>query len=293
MTFESSRLTADGCGLNLAQLLRLQQPPEPFAPGTGVFWTDPHISEHVLAAHLDPHTSAASRPPDEIDRTVAWLSDQLGLVAGDALLDLGCGPGLYAARFAARGLRVTGVDFSRRAIDYAVAAAQRAQQKIAYRYGDYLTLDDEQCYDAVLLIYGDFCVLAPEQRNRLLHNVHRALRPRGRFVLDVSTRVHRERHARSSRWYVASDGFWRSGPHLVLEQGSDYPELSLYLDQYIVIEASGALSVYRNWYQDYTASAISDELAAGGFAVESMWDDLAGTPLSEHGEWIGVLARRS
>ena len=29
-----------------------------------------------------------------------------------------------------------------------------------------------------------------------------------------------------------------------------------------------------------------------GFAVESLWGDLAGAPLSSESEWIGVVARR-
>jgi SAM-dependent methyltransferase len=293
MALVSPRLTADACAVDLAQLLHLQQPPEPFAPGTGVFWTDPYISEHVLAAHLDPATPAASRMASEIDRAVDWLVEHLKLGAGAELLDLGCGPGLYAARLAARGLRVTGVDFSRRSIDYAEAAAHREHLEIAYRCQDYLTLDEHQRYDVALLIYGDYCVLAPAQRTRLLQNVHRALRPHGRFVLDVSTRVHRARQTRSNQWYAASAGFWRPGPHLVLEQGFDYPAAAIYLDQYIVVEPGSALSVYRNWYQDYTADSISAELTAHCFAVRSLWDDLAGASLSESGEWIAVVAEKA
>jgi SAM-dependent methyltransferase len=292
MSLLPTRLISDGCTLNLDQLFELQQQPEPFAPGAMPFWDDPHISQQMLAAHLDPSTPAASRPPADIDRSVAWLVDLLDLHPGTALLDLGCGPGLYAARFAARGLRVTGVDYSRRSIDYAIQSAREQQLEITYRYQDYLALDEAQRYDVALLIYGDFCTLAPAQRTRLLHNVHQALRAEGYFVLDVSTRAHRQRHGLRKGWYAAEHGFWRPGAHLVLEQGFDYPHDSLYLDQYIVIEPDGTLSVYRNWFQDYTSDRISTELAAHGFAVHSLWGDLLGTPIGEMGEWIGIVAQK-
>jgi SAM-dependent methyltransferase len=279
--------------LNLEQLLQLQQPPEPFAPGSTLFWDDPHISAQMLAAHLDPATAAASRPPDTIDRSVAWIIDTLDLQAGATILDLGCGPGLYAARLAERGMRVTGVDYSRRSIDYARHAARAQQLAITYHYQNYLTFSETDAYDVALLIYGDYCVLALPQRRQLLQNIHRALRAGGHMVLDVSTRAHRARHGRQKGWSVANGGFWRPGLHLVLEQGFDYPAELIYLDQYLVLDPDKTLTVYRNWFQDYTPERITAELTAGGFRVVSLCGDLAGAPLSEASEWIGVVAQRT
>jgi SAM-dependent methyltransferase len=247
----------------------------------------------MLAAHLDPSGDLASRRPETIDRSVAWLIDTLGLKPGAEVLDLGCGPGLYASRFARRGLRVSGVDYSRRSIDHAAGYARRHGLDIHYRCQDYLTLEDAGQYEAAFLIFGDFCPLSPGQRARLLQNVHRALKPGGRFVLDVTTRQHRKRTGSTNRWYVTENGFWRPGLHLVLEQGFDYPEQSLFLDQVIVVEAGGELTVYRMWFQDYTRQSISAELEGGGFAVQSVWSDLFGTPYSEDTEWIGVIAQKA
>jgi hypothetical protein len=95
--------------------------------------------------------------------------------------------------------------------------------------------------------------------------VHRALKPNGKFALDVSTRELRKKHGNRNGWQALEMGFWKPGPHLVLEEGFDYPEQSLWLDQYTVVEGDGNISVYRNWFQDYTPES----------------------------EWIGVLAQRS
>jgi SAM-dependent methyltransferase len=245
----------------------------------------------MLASHLDPDTEAASRRPQTMDDSVAWLVETLELRPGDTVLDLGCGPGLYAARLAERGLRVTGVDYSRRSIEYAVEYADEHGLDISYRYQDYLTLDDELQYDAALLIYGDYCALGPQERSQLLRNVHRALKRGGRFALDVTTREHRKLHGVRCAWYAVEGGFWKPGPHLVLEQGFDYPEQAIYLDQYVVVKADGTMSVYRNWFQDYTREAITAELEAGGFTVQGVWSDLTGTPYAEDSEWIGVVAQ--
>jgi SAM-dependent methyltransferase len=276
----------------ISQLIELQYKPEPFTPGESLFWNDPHISAQMLEAHLNPNTDAASRTPETIDRSVEWMIEALSLRPGDCVLDLGCGPGLYTSRFARAGLRVTGVDYSHRSIEYASQYAKANNLEIHYRYQNYLELDDENQYDAAFLIYGDFCPLNPEQRLKLLHNVHRALTPDGKFVLDVTTRECRRKFGNRNGWHALESGFWKPGPHLVLEEGFDYPELSLWLDQYTVIEADGKISVYRNWFQDYTPETITAELTEGGFTIESLWSDLAGQPYAHDSEWIGLITSK-
>jgi SAM-dependent methyltransferase len=276
----------------ISQLMELQQKPVPFTPGEALFWDDPHISSQMLAAHLNPDIEAASRASQTIDRSVKWMIETLRLEPGACILDLGCGPGLYASRFARAGLHVTGIDYSRRSIEYATRYANENNLIIRYRYENYLELVDENRYQAAFLIYGDFCPLNPEQRSTLLRNVHRALKPGGKFVLDVSTREHRNRHRNNKRWYAVESGFWKPGPHLVLEEGFDYPEQSIWLAQYTVIEVDGTVTVYRNWFQDYTPESITGELSLAGFSVESLWGDLTGIPYTPESEWIGLVTSR-
>ena len=276
----------------LSQLIELQQKPAPFTLGEPLFWNDPHISKQMLKVHLDPAIEAASRRAETIDRSVQWITEMLGLKNGEAVLDLGCGPGLYASRFARAGLQVTGMDYSHSSIDYARRYASENKLNIDYRFQNYLELDEKNLYDAVFLIYGDFCPLNPQQRSTLLENIHRALKPGGRFVLDVTTREHRRKYGNKNGWYALESGFWKPGPHLVLEEGFDYPEQSVWLDQYIVIEGDGKVSVYRNWFQDYTPETITAELMQGGFSVESLWGDLTGASYTPDGEWIGLVTSK-
>lgn len=278
--------------VSLDLLKRFAQPPDPWERGEPLFWDDPHISQQMLAAHLDPAHDAASRRPETIQRMVTWIMAVLGLQEGDTLLDLGCGPGLYAERFAKRGLRVTGVDYSRRSIAHAQQSAQRQGLAITYRYQDYTTLTDTGPYDAALLIYGDFCVLRPRDRDVVLANVLRALKPGGWFVFDVTTRQLRARYGLRPNWYYSDGGFWRPGPHVVLEHGFDYPAHDLFCDQYVVIEPDAAPVVYRNWFRDYSLPAISTVLREAQFDVCGCYNDLTGTRYTPDGDWIGVIAQK-
>jgi SAM-dependent methyltransferase len=288
---QNRNLILNGRTLNLAQLKQWLVKPEPFTPGELLFWDDPHISSQMLAAHLDPTSDTASRRPETIERSVAWIVKTLGLHPGDHALDLGCGPGLYATCLAERGIKVTGIDYSQRSIDYAKQRAQELGLDICYRYENYLDLADQQLYDAALLIYGDFCPLNPAQRRQLLDNIRRALKPGGYFVLDVTTRTLRKRYENTNDWYIMKTGFWKPDWHLVLEQGFDYPEQVIYLTQEIVIAANGRICVYRQWFQDYSRETITRELEAQGFAVRGVWSDLWGTAYTDDTEWIGVIAQ--
>ena len=77
-----------------------------------------------------------------------------------------------------------------------------------------------------------------------------------------------------------------------MEEGFDYPEESIFLDQAVVLEmGTGRISVYRNWFQDYTQDSITAELERGGFAVRSVWNDLLGTPFTPDTDWIGLITQ--
>jgi SAM-dependent methyltransferase len=289
----STNLLIPNAMIDLSSLQDLQKKPLPYTMGEPLFWNDPYISKQMLIAHLDPTTNAASRKPEAIDKSVSWIIQESNIKPGNSVLDLGCGPGLYASRLAQKGFQVTGVDFSPNSINYARQYASEQDLQIDYRLQDYLSFDEISKYDTALLIYGDFCPLSPSQRKKLLENVYQALKPGGAFILDV-TQFNTAKPDRSrSDWYVDTEGFWRPNTHLVLEQTFSYLEDALYLDQYIVIEENGTTSTYRVWRQDYTPHTITEELKEGGFRVQSLWGDLTGSPYSNNSEWIGIVSRKA
>ncbi len=279
--------------IDLQQVLRFIARPAPFEKAGQPIWTDEHVAKQLLAAHLDPNTDSASRRPETIDRSVAWIVDEIALKPGMSVLDLGCGPGLYCQRLAKAGMKVTGVDFSETSLSYAKRKASAENLSIDYRQQNYLELTDENSFDAALLIYGDYCALSLVDRGHLLKAVRRSLVKGGRFVLDVTTRECRKKHGLKDGWYAAESGFWSEKRHIVLEQGFDYPEELIYLDQYIVIDEDDDVQVFRNWFQDFTVESIWKELEDGGFHILGMYADLLGHTLTDESEWIGTVAERT
>jgi SAM-dependent methyltransferase len=276
-----------------SEILKYTIKPPVFEPGEVRFWDDPHISKGMLEAHLDPDHDAASRKSETIDEIVKHLVSADILKPGARLLDLGCGPGLYASRLSNKGAQVTGVDISPRSIDYARKQARDNGLVIDYRCLDFLDISFENEFDIAMQIYGELNTFSDEKRDAFLAKIHKALRPHGLFLFDITTRKTRMKYGLKNRWYASEGGFWRPGKHLVLEEGFDYPEKDVWLDQYIVAEEGGAISVYRCWFHDYTLSTITPVLEKAGFRVIQVWNDLTGTPYREGGEWIGIFAEKS
>ncbi len=149
--------------------------PKLFAKSTSPFWDDPHISEQMLTAHLDPKQDAASRKHATIDKSVDWITKKSGLGNQDRVLDLGCGPGLYCVRFVQKGSKVTGIDYSKRSVQYATGYAQQNRLDVDYIHGNYLTISYPQDFDLIVLIYCDFGVLSDQDRDLILRKIHRSL----------------------------------------------------------------------------------------------------------------------
>ena len=278
---------------SLRKLESVSQLPALFRKSRRTFWTERYVSKHILNAHLDPSTDDASRPPQIVDESTAWIAAQVGGGPGRRLIDLGCGPGLYCSKFNSLGFDVTGIDFSKHSIAYAKKTAAKKGELISYLLGDYLTADLPLGFDVATLIYGDFCVLSDHDRDLLLWKLRRVLNPGGYFVFDVFTeRYERSRRLKTDWYFQVKNGFWHRHPHLVLEQSHQYPADETCLNQYILLLPWLRPRVYHIWHHYYSLETMTEVLRRHRFKILGAYGDLAGSPLKPDSEWIGVVCRR-
>ena len=98
-----------------------------------------------------------------------------------AILDLGCGTGTLTSELAARADEVLGLDAS----PDMVAAARERFPEIAFITGDALDLPFENRFDVV---FSNAVFHWLPDHDRLLKNIHRALKPGGRLVCEFGAR---------------------------------------------------------------------------------------------------------
>ncbi|MDO5496053.1 MAG: class I SAM-dependent methyltransferase [bacterium] len=266
--------------------------PEPFSTyTTPEFWNDPHISAQMLRHHLDPDSPAASRTHAFIDRSARWIAQELDLGPGSRVLDLGCGPGLYALRLARRGIHVTGVDVSQRSLEHARTAATSEDLPIHLIRGSYLDTDLGTGHHAALLIFEEYSALSPSQRALLLGRVREALRPGGTFLSDVTAAPRFDDDATPFRRESPNlgDGFWAEPPYHGIHERFTYREPRLILDRYR-IERDGRTREYWNWMHCLTPDQVEHELARAGFAVGGLYGDVAGAPYDPTSHTFAITA---
>jgi 2-polyprenyl-3-methyl-5-hydroxy-6-metoxy-1,4-benzoquinol methylase len=246
--------------------------PKLYEKGIAVMWTNKYISTQLLEIHLNSDVDLASRKEDTIDSTVGWIFDN---VPGDKLniLDLGCGPGLYTEKYAQRGHAVNGIDFSENSISYAINSAKERSLNISYRCQDYLSLYDVNRYDLITMIFTDFCVLEPRDRDILLQNVFRALKPGGTFLFDVMNDDYAG-ISESRSWEAADKGFWSPCPYLALSENIYYKDEKVILSQHIVIDEKGETEIYRFWSHLYSNNDLAQILSIHNFLNPNFFENV-------------------
>jgi len=253
-------------------------------------WDDEHISKGMLEAHLNPDLDAATRNHAFLDKSVNWIAELAPPSQYAKLLDLGCGPGLYAERFAKAGYSVTGVDFSKRSIRY--AKEQTALNSgIEYHYQNYLTIDYTGQFDVITLIYCDYAPLSITDRLMLLKKVYQALKPNGKFIFDVFTPKMRQKESHSWQHYENGD-FFSEKPHLLLEAVYQYDDDDkTELHQYIVVtDKDVKCYIVPNHF--FTKELLISEIQPIGFNMFEFYGDVAGKEYSDTGETIcGVFTK--
>jgi len=259
--------------------------PVVYAPSTSPFWDDVHISKYMLEAHLAPQVESASRKLSFIKDSVNWILTICNHKEIFFLLDLGCGPGIYSELFYKASFNVTGIDFSKRSIEYATKNALEKNMQINYLYQNYLDMNYEALYDVVVLIYSDFGVLSPSNRQLLLKKIKKALKEDGILILDGFTSRHLDDFSENKSINYYDSGFWSEEPHICIQNNYLYLDTKNCLEQYTIITKNN-LECYNIWNQIFNADSLSNELKTAGFENIEFFNDVCGKPLSDSSKTI-------
>lgn len=268
--------------------------PAPWSEGDNIPWNDPEFSERMLAEHLSQEHDLASRKNATIDEHVAWIfSTVLGGRTG-RVLDLGCGPGLYVRRFAARGCECVGIDFSPASIRHATEAAIADDLPCRFVLGDLREAEFGAGFDLVTMIYGQFNVFPRQQAMEILSNAHAALAPGGRLLLEVQSAAQVQKGGEAGpSWYAAPAGLFSDQPHLVLQENIWDAQAAASTNRFFVIDAATAsVSSYALSNEAYTETELDGALQSAGFSEVRHSPSLNGLPVSEGADLPVVVARR-
>ncbi len=269
--------------MNMNALIKIAEKPELYAKGTDFMWTDSHISKQLLQVHLNEDIDLASRKKSSILQTTAWLLSQTGKEQLN-ILDLGCGPGLYTTLFAEQNHNVTGIDISEESIRHARTSAEEKNLSIDYLNGSYLEIDFGQSkYDLIVMIYTDFGVLSPADRNLLLQKVRGALKTDGLFIFDVLNDSCFAECKAEQGWECENSGFWSHNPYLHLSQSFIYKDKKIILYRHLLADESDTFRTFHFWTHFFTENDLTALLPEQGLKAISFHRNV----LPEDDQWTG------
>jgi len=128
---------------------------------------------------------------DDTERIIAALWPEGGPPAGTKLVELGCGPGFYARRLAARFRDLTVIGLDRSMAQLAQAEARLVTAPLPncrYDLGDATALP--YLDDSIDAVVAARLLANVERPERVIAEVHRVLRPGGRcFVAEPRSRL--------------------------------------------------------------------------------------------------------
>ncbi len=269
--------------------------PTPWATEGNLPWNDPDFSRRMLREHLDESHGAASRVSAERAQQIDWLWEKLALEPGRRLLDITCGPGLYAVELADRGCEVTGVDFGPASIAYARDLAERVgvagrcafvEQDVrgmAYRGAD---------FDAALFLYGQLAVFTRDEARALLTEIVQSLRPGGRLCVELLDQERVDR-TDSNWWYTDNKGLWGDTPFLHLGERFWHPDQELSVERFQILDLeTKELTEIQLCDQTYATDTMTRMMQDANFERVDVYPAWDGLPLYDANEWVIYVAEK-
>ncbi len=280
--------------MKLIDIVNRTAAPEPWAEGEKIPWNEPGFSARMLREHLSQAHDAASRRFAIIDRHVAWIHEHVLGGQPTRVLDLGCGPGLYASRLARLGHTCTGIDFGPASIAYAREEAEREGLDCTYQLADLREADFGEGYGLAMLIFGEMNVFRPGDIRKILRKAHAALAPDGVLLLEPHTFAEVEREGkRAPSWYSSASGLFSDDPHVVLTESIWDADRAVATNRNIVIDAaSGEVSWYPESMQAYTDDGYRGLLSECGFGDVTFYPSLTGEPNEGDYGLFAIVAMR-
>jgi SAM-dependent methyltransferase len=203
------------------------------------------------------------------EQLIAFMMAALELEPGDELLDLACGSGVHGVRLGRRGIGVIGVDISPSLVAYANELAREKEvEGVAFVVGDMREPPCADACDAVTILSQSFGFFGAKDDVAVLRAVRTALRPGGRFLLDLNEPADLERPRQ--RWLELDGGF------LLTEAHYD-PLTCVRTATFRYIDSQGRLNVAEEpeRIRVYTLPELIQMITAAGLQLEAVYGRMA------------------
>jgi len=224
-------------------------------------------------------------PPERTEEEVAGVLALLDPAPGTRLLDVGCGWGRHSVALAREGVRVTGLDRSATLLRIARDAARGAGVSAGWVLGDMRRLPFRSSFDAAVSLFSSLGYFGSDGEDvAVLRGVREALRPGGRFLVEVMHRDHLAREFVERDWWEGEEG-----EHVWVER--EFDAVEGVSRECLRWRRGGRTGEKRHSIRLRTATEWAALLEAGGLHPEEWYGGWDLSPFEHTSERLIVLAR--
>jgi len=228
-------------------------------------WTETFFGEHFREFGFD------IQAPEKTRLEAEFIAEALGISPGDKVLDLCCGVGRHSLVLAEMGYDVTGIDLTKYYIECAEKSTSKLGLNCNFLTGDMRNIPFVGEFDAIFNYFTSWGYYSSEEDLEVLRQVTKALKPGGRFLLEVMSRdwIMRE--------FIPLD-FEIHGNHEMIQYRRFDPETSMMLVEYIYLENRKVVRQDSVDLRIYSLHEIYELYRRAGLKPVQAWGEQQGGP---------------
>jgi ubiquinone/menaquinone biosynthesis C-methylase UbiE len=233
-----------------------------------------------MFATEDPLRSDKYGESEKSRAQVDFVIEKLALQPGARVLDLCCGQGRHLLDLMKRGYEVVGVDLSEYMLAKCREAAEGQGLKPNLMQADMREINFDSEFDAVINLFTSFGYLeSDDEDQQVLDAVSRALKPEGRFFIDMMSRDWLMRNYKEHRWDENERGD-------ITIHDSRFDSITGRTNvRELTLHADGSRTENHHSLRMYTYSELAEKLNRAGMVIRSAWGQY-------DGEEFGYLSMR-
>lgn len=223
---------------------------------------------------------------EESLKQVDFIERVFSLPRGSKLLDMACGHARHLRNLADRGYKMAGVDIAPDAVDLARRQLQKHGVEAELLCCDMRFIPFKSAFDGIFSMWTTFGLFNSLENRQVLVSVCQALKPGGRFILDVMSRDRLVREFQRYYWFEDAQG------HKVVQERDFDPLSGRASTRWIILRHDGSTQEGITSARIYTLTELAGMLRRAGLRIVETYGNYDLSPYTYTSRRLIILAER-